>query len=61
MFFSKLAVVLSLAVTSLAAPATSFAPYKRADVLTFRTYNDFQISNGTAGNALAETNAAFPV
>ncbi|KAI4596992.1 hypothetical protein KJ359_004902 [Pestalotiopsis sp. 9143b] len=61
MYFSKIAVVLSLAVTSLAAPTASFAPYKRADVLTFRAYNDFQISNGTAGNALAEVNAAFPV
>lgn len=61
MYFSKLAVVLSLAATSLAAPAKGFAPYKRADVLTFRKYNDFQISDGVAGNALAEVNAAFPV
>ncbi|ETS85820.1 hypothetical protein PFICI_03845 [Pestalotiopsis fici W106-1] len=61
MYLSNLAVVLSLAAASIAAPATSFAPYKRADVLTFRKYNDFQISDGVAGNALAEVNAAFPV
>jgi hypothetical protein len=52
-------VVLSFALASWAAPTTSY--HKRADVLTFRPYNEFQISNGIAGNALAEVNKDFPV
>ncbi|KAH6653819.1 hypothetical protein BKA67DRAFT_690935 [Truncatella angustata] len=59
MHFSKIATMLALVATSLAAPTTQ--PQKRADVLTFQTYNNFQISDGTAGNALAEVNKAFPV
>ncbi|KAI1851302.1 hypothetical protein JX266_003377 [Neoarthrinium moseri] len=59
MQFSIIAVLLSLTATSIAAPAP--VHQKRADVLTFRTYNNFQISNGVAGNALAEVNQAFPV
>lgn len=59
MQFSNITVLLSFAVLALTAPAT--VNQKRADVLTFRTYNQFQISNGTAGNALAEVNLAFPV
>ncbi|KAK9779156.1 hypothetical protein AB5N19_06570 [Seiridium cardinale] len=59
MHFSNIIAVLSLATASLAAPTAQ--SQKRADVLTFRPYNDFQISDGVAGNALAEVNAAFPV
>lgn len=59
MYFSKIAVVLSLAASALAAPTPGAPNQKRA--LTFQTYNDFQISSGTAGNALAEAQAAFPV
>lgn len=61
MIFSKLALVLSLAVSSLAAPTTNAVVDKRANVLTFKAYNKFQISDTVAGNALAEVNAAFPV
>jgi hypothetical protein len=34
---------------------------RRANVLTTQTYNQFQVSTGIAGNALAEVNAKFPV
>ncbi|KAK6205877.1 hypothetical protein LQW54_008172 [Pestalotiopsis sp. IQ-011] len=48
MYFSKLAVLLAAATSAQCA-------------LTFQKYNDFQISSGTAGNALEEAKAAFPV
>jgi hypothetical protein len=32
-----------------------------AAVLAVQTYNDFSVSAGVAGNALAEVNAKFPV
>ncbi|ORY71625.1 uncharacterized protein BCR38DRAFT_480125 [Pseudomassariella vexata] len=57
MYFSKVAVFISLAVSAFAAPTP--AVQKRA--LSFRAYNDFQISDGVGGNALAEVNEAFPV
>ncbi|KAK9422010.1 putative Small secreted protein [Seiridium unicorne] len=60
MYFSKIAVVLSLAASAFAAP-TGDASQKQKRALTFQTYNNFQISDGTAGNALAEAQAAFPV
>jgi hypothetical protein len=59
MYFSKVAAILSLATSALALPTAEMAVEKRD--LTFRKYADFQISNGTAGNALAEAQAAFPV
>lgn len=59
MHFPSIAVFLSLAVSSLAAPTP--VSQKRANTLSFRTYDQFQISDGKAGNALAEVNAAFPV
>ncbi|KAH6659975.1 hypothetical protein BKA67DRAFT_530097 [Truncatella angustata] len=59
MYFTKIAVVLSMAASALAAPTGIVGPQKRA--LTFQTYDKFQISDGTAGNALAEAQAAFPV
>ncbi|KAI0129172.1 hypothetical protein BJ170DRAFT_362400 [Xylariales sp. AK1849] len=59
MLFSGIAVVLSLAISTLAAPVSK--AQKRVDTLTFRTYNDFQISDGVAGNALEEVNEAFPL
>ncbi|KAK6844728.1 hypothetical protein PG990_003092 [Apiospora arundinis] len=62
MQFSSFTVLLSLAASAFAAPmpAADSAPLdKRA--LTFRKYNTFQISGGVGGNALAETNQAFPV
>ena len=57
MQFSSLAVMLSLAVSTLAAPTAVVE--KRA--LTFQPYNQFQVSNGVGGNALQETNQKFPV
>lgn len=48
------ALVLSLSATSLGAPTT-----KRA--LTAQSFNEFTVSGGVAGNALAEVNAKFPV
>lgn len=59
MQFSSFAVLLSLAASTFAAPIDSAPLDKRA--LTFRKYNTFQISGGVGGNALAETNQAFPV
>jgi hypothetical protein len=32
-----------------------------AAVLTVQTYDEFNVSGGVAGNALAEVNAKFPV
>jgi len=32
-----------------------------AGVLTVQTYDEFNVSGGVAGNALAEVNAKFPV
>ena len=60
MYFSK-AVVLSFAVSALALPTLSTKPHKRAGVLTATTYDNFQVSDGVAGNALAEVKAKFPV
>jgi hypothetical protein len=34
---------------------------KKAGVLTAKPYSEFQVSDGVAGNALAEVNANFPV
>lgn len=56
MFF-KATIILSLAVSALALPTLP----KRAGVLTARPYADFQISDGVAGDALAEFQAKFPV
>lgn len=56
MFF-KATIILSLALSALALPALP----KRAGVLTAQPYADFQISDGVAGDALAEVQAKFPV
>lgn len=49
-----LALVLSLSATTLGAPVS-----KRA--LTEQSFNEFTVSGGTAGKALEEVNANFPV
>ncbi|KAG9238971.1 hypothetical protein BJ875DRAFT_366727 [Amylocarpus encephaloides] len=49
-----LTLVLSFSATALGAPVS-----KRA--LTEQAYNDFQVSGGVAGDALAEVNANFPI
>lgn len=51
---------LSLSISTLALP-TAPSLDRRANVLTTQTYNQFQVSTGIAGNALAEVNAKFPV
>jgi len=47
--------------TTAAAVATVAAGTTGASVLTVQDYNDFQVSDGVGGNALAEVNAKFPV
>lgn len=57
MHFPKLALFALLTpVLSLTTPVQ-----KRADILPVRPYTEFQISDGVAGNALAEVAANFPV
>ncbi len=58
MYFTKATVLFSIVALSSAGP---IAFKKRADVLTAKSYADFQVSDGVAGNALAEVNANFPV
>ncbi|KAF7917910.1 uncharacterized protein EAE98_009938 [Botrytis deweyae] len=65
MQFSNLAILFSLSVATLAAPidtvkrATTKAT--SASVLTAGDYSTFQVSDGVAGDALAEVNAKFPI
>ena len=54
MRFSAITVVLALAAGSFSAPIG-----KRA--LTVQTFDEFTVSAGVSGNALAEVNAKFPV
>lgn len=56
MRFSASIILSGLLATAFAAP---IANEKRA--LTATSYADFQVSDGVAGNALAEVNAKFPV
>lgn len=51
------------AVTAAAAavPAASATPAAGGAVLSVQTYNDFSVSAGVSGDALAEVNAKFPV
>ena len=58
------ALLVSLAIASplsLTGEKNQRATKAAASVLTVQTYNDFQVSDGQAGNALAEVNASFPV
>ncbi|PMD61639.1 uncharacterized protein K444DRAFT_662662 [Hyaloscypha bicolor E] len=61
-FSTTLTIFLSLA-GALAAPISldKKAATAAAGVLKVQTYDDFNVSGGVAGNALAEVNAAFPV
>ena len=62
MYFAKVAVVLSLAMSATALPAGTDDPkVKRAGVLKVSDYAHFQVSDGIAGNSLAEIEAKFPV
>lgn len=53
--------ILFLAASALSLPTAQDAHHKRAAVLAQQSYADFQVSDGVAGNALAEVQAKFPV
>ena len=60
--YLKAALLFSLLTSSFALPtANGDRKIKRAAVLSVQDYSEFQVSNGVAGNALAEVNAKFPV
>jgi len=59
MRFTAATFLFGLVATTIAAPTTGISKNKRA--LTVQSYADFQVSDGVAGNALAEVNANFPV
>ena len=66
MRFSASIILSGLLATALAAPTpktktTAAAAAAGASTLTVRSYADFQVSDGVAGNALAEVQAKFPV
>ncbi|KAF2651188.1 hypothetical protein K491DRAFT_782050 [Lophiostoma macrostomum CBS 122681] len=69
MRFSTSFLLSGLLATCLAAPVTeqkrkngtASAAASGASVLTVRSYADFQISDGVAGNAMAEVMAKFPI
>ncbi|KAM0171711.1 hypothetical protein ACHAPF_007958 [Botrytis cinerea] len=65
MRFSNLAIFFSLSVATLAAPTDTIkrasTKATSASVLTAGDYSSFQVSDGVAGDALAEVNAKFPV
>ncbi|KIW87638.1 uncharacterized protein Z519_11612 [Cladophialophora bantiana CBS 173.52] len=60
MYISSATVLLSILALSAAGPI-GVVRSKRANVLTVRPYSEFQVSDGVAGNALAEVNANFPI
>jgi len=60
MHLSTITIALSLAITSFAAPLGN-GKRASAAVLAVQDYEDFQVSDGVAGTALAEVNAKFPV
>jgi hypothetical protein len=60
MHFSVSALLLGLVASSLAVPFQN-AGLKARQAITPQAYADFQVSDGVAGNALAEVNAKFPV
>ncbi|OQU93584.1 hypothetical protein CLAIMM_00071 [Cladophialophora immunda] len=59
MYISSATILLGLVALSAAGPIG--VRTKRANVLTVRPYSEFQVSDGVAGNALAEVNANFPI
>ncbi|OHF01342.1 hypothetical protein CORC01_03375 [Colletotrichum orchidophilum] len=60
MYFSKIAVLFTLAATGLSAPILG-AEKRQAKLLTVQDYSKFQVSSGVGGNALAEVAQKFPV
>ncbi|KAL7781033.1 hypothetical protein V8C43DRAFT_299219 [Trichoderma afarasin] len=59
MHFSNIFVAITMVSSALALPM-SITPLERR-ALQFREYADFQVSDGKAGNALAEVQAKFPI
>ncbi|AEO53480.1 hypothetical protein MYCTH_2294851 [Thermothelomyces thermophilus ATCC 42464] len=60
MYF-KAAVLFSLLASSFALPTGSVDRTVKRGVLSVQDYSEFQVSDGVAGNALAEVNAKFPI
>ena len=61
MHFSTTFTVLLSFTSALAAPIQLSKKAAAVGVLKVQTYDEFNVSGGVAGNALAEVNAAFPV
>ncbi|SPQ18159.1 9d797eeb-4aa2-4bf2-87c4-a7afad22ca17 [Thermothielavioides terrestris] len=59
--YLKGALLFSLLASSLAAPTANGDRKVKRGVLTVQDYSEFQVSDGVAGNALAEVNAKFPI
>ncbi|AEO70352.1 uncharacterized protein THITE_2121678 [Thermothielavioides terrestris NRRL 8126] len=59
--YLKGALLFSLLASSLAAPTANGDRKVKRGVLTVQDYSQFQVSDGVAGNALAEVNAKFPI
>ncbi|KAK3329406.1 hypothetical protein B0H66DRAFT_23425 [Apodospora peruviana] len=59
--YLKTAFLFSMVVSAIALPTSSPKTVKRAAILDVQDYSDFQISDGVAGNALAEVQAKFPI
>ncbi|CAI0651898.1 hypothetical protein CGCF415_v001566 [Colletotrichum fructicola] len=57
MYFTKVAVLFSLAATGFSAPVES----RQAKLLSVQDYSQFQVSDGVGGNALAEVAQKFPI
>jgi predicted N-acyltransferase len=60
MYF-KGAFIFSLFASALAAPIANGDQKVKRGILSVQDYSQFQISDGVAGNALAEVQAKFPV
>ncbi|OLN88529.1 hypothetical protein CCHL11_01930 [Colletotrichum chlorophyti] len=59
MYFSKVAVLFTLAATGFSAPVD--VDKRQAKLLSVQDYSQFQVSDGTGGNALEEVGQKFPV
>ncbi|GKT83550.1 LOW QUALITY PROTEIN: small secreted protein [Colletotrichum tofieldiae] len=60
MYFSKIAVLFALAATGLSAPVDA-VDKRQAKILSVQDYSQFQVSDGTGGNALDEVAQKFPI
>lgn len=61
MHFTTKTFLLVLAAVTSASPLAVQPLRRQATVLQSQTYTDFQVSDGVAGSALDEVNAAFPI